>query len=215
MKKNILLPIVFGFFVLHLWFAAPVVAQGQTNIVGPAGSIQFGTQVVTLPNGNFVVTDPNYNAPGQIANTGRVYLYNGTTLALINTMTGSTADDGIGSGGITVLANGNYVVSSPGWNGGAGAVTQCNSTTGCPATITAANSLVGSTANDAIGSNITALPNGNYVTNSQFWDNGAITDVGAVTFCNGTTGCTGAVTATNSLVGSTANDSVGNAGIKL
>ncbi len=56
---------------------------------------------------------------------------------------------------------------------------------------------------------MTALTNGNYVVSSPYWDNGAATDAGAVTWCSGTTGCTGAVSASNSLVGSTANDQVG------
>ena len=60
---------------------------------------------------------------------------------------------------------------------------------------------------------ITALSNGNYVVGSTFWDNGTITNAGAVTWGNGTTGVSGAVSATNSLVGSKANDQVGSGGI--
>lgn len=211
--------VVFGFLIINGLFILHVAAQMQTDIPSPAGGEMFGTKVAALPNGNFVVTDPNYDAPGPIADVGRVYLYNGATLAIINTMTGSAANDLVGSssgglGGVIVLANGDYVVISQNWNNGAGAVTRCSSTTGCPATITAANSLVGSTAGDSVGSGgVTALPNGNYVVNSSSWDNGATTDVGAITWCNGSTGCTGAIAATNSLIGSTASDGVGNGGI--
>ena len=56
---------------------------------------------------------------------------------------------------------------------------------------------------------MTALNNGNYVVNSRYWANGTAIQAGAVTWCSGTVGCTGVVTATNSLVGSQANDQVG------
>ena len=82
-----------------LFFPGNAVASTQTDIIGPAGSEQFGTTVTVLPNGNFVVTDPFYDATGPVADVGRVYLYNGNTLALINTMTGTAANDGVGSNG--------------------------------------------------------------------------------------------------------------------
>ena len=50
------------------------------------------------------------------------------------------------------------------------------------------NPLVGSTANDFVGSSITALRNGNYVVGSSNRDNGAATNAGAATFGSGTTG---------------------------
>ena len=75
---------------------------------------------------------------------------------------------------------------------------------GLSGAVSAANSLVGSTANDQVGFwGVTALSNGNYVVSSPDWDNGAIADAGAVTWGNGTSGVTGAVSAANSLVGST------------
>jgi len=54
-----------------------------------------------------------------------------------------------------------------------------------------------------------ALTNGNYVVSIPQWDNGAAADVGAVTWGNGAGGTVGLITATNSLVGSNPNDSVG------
>ena len=57
-----------------------------------------------------------------------------------------------------------------------------------------------------------ALTNGNYVVISEGWtdENGFIAAAGAVTWCNGSTGCSGQVTSSNSLIGSHANDNVGN-----
>jgi hypothetical protein len=56
------------------------------------------------------------------------------------------------------------------------------------------------------------LSNGHYVVSSPFWDNGAVVDAGAVTWRNGTGSSGGLVSASNSLVGSSANDKVGNYG---
>ena len=73
---------------------------------------------------------------------------------------------------MTALTNGNYVVRSPDWNNGAateaGAVTWGSGTTGVSGVVSAANSLVGSTVNDLVGSTsgVTALTNGNYVVSS-------------------------------------------------
>jgi Repeat of unknown function (DUF5650) len=187
-------------------------STSQIDIAGPAGSGRFGTSVTALPNGNFVVTDPHYSisSPTPIANVGAVYLYNGATGARISMLTGSARNDLVGSGRVTVLSNGNYVVRSPDWNVLRGAVTWGNATTGISGVVSAANSLVGSTPDDQISSNgVTALANGNYVVRSLEWNSGA----GAVTWGNGTTGISGVVSATNSLVGSLTSDSIGFDGV--
>jgi hypothetical protein len=127
-----------------------------------------------------------------------------------NSLVGSTASDYVGSGRVTALANGNYVVSSSNWNGGMGAVTFGSGTSGVVGAVSASNSLVGSTAYDYVGGDgITALTNGNYVVRSSNWNGG----MGAATFGSGSSGVSGAVSASNSLVGSTAGDYVGNTGI--
>src|SRR5207244_1519289 len=89
------------------------------------------------------------------------------------------------------------------------AVTFGNGTTGISGVVSAANSLVGSTSNDAVGGSVTVLANGNFVVSSPNWANGAATAAGAVTFVSGTSGISGVVSAANSLVGSTSNDRVG------
>jgi hypothetical protein len=194
----------------------PTVGASQIDIVGPAGSGRFGTSVTALPNGNIVVTDPYYDitSPVMITDVGAVYLYNGATGALISKLTGSAENDQVGSGGVKVLSNGNYVVSSVVWNNGAaafaGAVTWVNATTGLSGVVSPANSLVGSSTNDLVGSEgVSALTNGNYVVNSASWNNGTIARAGASTWGNGTTGLSGVVSPANSLVGSSTNDLVG------
>ena len=195
-------------------FAAKILASTQTDIVGPTGSEMFGTTVTVLPNGNFVVTDPFYDAAGPVADVGRVYLYNGTTLALINTMTGTAANDGVGSNAtanpVTVLPNGDYIVCSSGWNGQRGAVTRCSPTTGCPSTINSSNSLVGSVAGDFVGQEgIVVLPNGNFVVRSSQWNNGATTQAGALTWFAAAATPIGNITTGNSRYGGHSGDQIG------
>ena len=206
-------------FSLLLNTTSPARASTVIDISGPLGSGAFGA-VTLLPNGNFVVVDTSYDA-GATLDVGAVYLYNGATGAQISALTGTSADDQVGSGGVVVLTNGNYLVFSPNWDNGsvagAGAVTWGSKTTGVNGVLGAANSLVGSNADDQVGydngsTGYLELPNGHYVITSPGWDNGAATNAGAVTWGSGTSGVKGSVSAANSLVGSTTNDLVGQSG---
>lgn len=205
--------------VLLLGIAVPAAAQLSPVVVpGPVGSGLFGRTVKALPNGNFVVADPGYDA-GPILDVGAVHLYDGNSLARIATLTGSTASDQVGlegaDPGVIVLPNGNYVVRSMNWDNGttvnAGAVTVCNAVAGCDGPVSSANSLVGSTANDFVGTFVRVLATGNYIVIQQVWDNplGGIVNTGAVSFCSGGSGCSGPVSGTNSLIGVRAEDRVG------
>lgn len=201
-------------------------------IVGANTNDKIGSQdVIVLPSGNVVIASPSWNG-GRGAVTclfpEEYKAGGGISITAANSLTGSTAGDSVG-GSITVLTNGNYVVISSLWDGGftnVGAITWVNGTTCLPhgesnrgVAVSAANSLVGSTANDIIGSalpftgdgynTVTALTNGNYVISSGVWDNGALANAGAVTWANGSTGLSGTINASNSLVGTTANDNVG------
>ncbi len=191
---------------------AQTASAAQTNIAGPAGSVLFGASVALLPNGNIVVADPRW-ATGSAQEWGAVYLYTSKG-QLISTLTGSSDLDHVGTQ-IAVLANGNFVVGSPEWSSttatNVGAVTRVNGSTGLSGAVSANNSLVGSTAGDEISSNagVIVLPGGNYLVLSSSWSNGAVAAAGAITWVNGNTGMNGAVSASNSLVGSHANDQVG------
>lgn len=202
-------------FLLSIW----VDAANKIDIVGPEGSNSFGHYVKALPNGNIVVVDPDYR-DGVNSKVGAVFLYDGSNGELISVLTGSTTNDQVGYYfGITVLANGNFLVFSPTWDNGAvedaGAVTWVDGTTGLNGVVSPTNSLVGSAAYDQVGfsgeySGVWILSNGNYLVQSNYWDNGTVVDAGAVTWGNGMTGITGTVSSENSLVGSTNNDSIGN-----
>ena len=183
----------------------------------PSPGNGFGDSIVQLSTGNVVVTSPYDDAGGTDA--GAVYLFNGTTGALISTLRGSSAYDKIGNSKIIKLNNGNFLVCSPNWDNStaidAGAVTWGSGVSGISGLVSATNSLVGSSRDDGEGlryPRITELSNGNYLVLNPFWDSGTATDAGAVTWCSGVSGVAGAVSANNSLVGSSEGDgfTVGN-----
>ena len=197
--------------------------SAANSLIGSTASDQIGSSgVIALNNGNYVVNSPGWD-DGLVVNAGAVTWGSGTTgvkgeLSAANSLIGGTASDQVGNNGVAALNNGNYVVSSGGWDNGVvinvGAVTWVNGATGITGFVSPANSLIGSTASDQIGSSgVTPLNNGNYVVVSPVWDNGAVVNVGAVTWGSGTSGLTGVVSPANSVIGSTANDQIGNFGV--
>jgi hypothetical protein len=180
----------------------------------------IGGSVNVLPNSNFVVQSYFWD-DGAASDLGAVTWCSGTTgcsgtVSAANSLVGATAGDSIGGNNIIILPNSNYIVPGQNWDNGAtanaGAVTFCDGNTGCAGVVSAANSLIGTSANDFVGF-VYVLPNGNYIVSSRNWDNGAAADAGAITWCSGATGCAGAISVANSLVGTHANDSIGNFGI--
>lgn len=186
------------------------------DIPSPLNSGVFGETVTVLPNGNFVVTDRYYPYYTNYTEAkGAVYLYSPDGV-LISRLAGDRVGNSVGEGGITVLANGDFVVNSPMWDSattsGLGAVTWCSQVTGCNGYVSAANSLIGSHKDDHVGyGGVVALTNGNYVVLSPHWwgGDGSVYNAGAVTWASGAGSTAAAVTSLNSLVGSTAYDQVG------
>ena len=190
-------------------------------LIGSSANDLTFLDIRSISTTNYIVS-ARFWRNGAAANAGAVTFCNSTTgctnmvVSDANSLVGSLPDDQIGSR-ITVLNNNNYVVSGESWDNGGianvGAVTLCNGTSGCTGAVSLANSLVGSAANERVGTIITALTNSNYVVANPQWDNGATDNVGAVRLCNGTTGCTGIFSSANSIIGSTNNDQVGSLGI--
>ncbi|MBL4802219.1 MAG: filamentous hemagglutinin N-terminal domain-containing protein, partial [Emcibacter sp.] len=179
---------------------------------------KFGTLMLELANGNIVITDPEDDFAA--TNSGAVYLYDGTSYALISSLTGSSANDKIGDEDITALSNGNFVLVNKYWDNGAvtdaGAATWINGTTGLSGVISSTNSLVGEHNNDRVGFlGVTKVGNGNYVVISPYLDDGTIIDAGAVTWGDGNTGVKGVITSSNSLVGASAGDYIGQLGVTV
>jgi len=201
-------------------------AATSIEVIAPAGSGSFGTHVKTLPNGNFVVTDPTFDvqSPNFVEDAGAVYLYdrNGQ---LLSTITGFCQNDNLGSGGITILESGNFTVGSPNVDrpmvGAAtrrncisgptdvlsdtGAVTLGLGSTGITGSVSVSNSFIGGNTNDRIG-NVVPLPNGDYLAGSIFWNG----DRGLISKLSGTTIGGGVVSEVNSNVGVSPGDFVGN-----
>jgi len=198
-----------------------VLTGSRTNDqVGVAGAI-------ALENGNYVVLSSKWTDPsGPTLEVGAATWCNGTdgkpfgeasslvSVSTSNSLVGTNANDFVGQSAVA-LSNGNYVVKSTAWRGGGllnngrGAVTWCPGT-GVADTVSSANSLVGSTNGDLIGSNgVIDLKNGDYVVVSPSWNNGLLTKIGAVTYCDSAGSPVGPVALTNSLHGSTNNDQVG------
>ncbi len=192
------------------------VVSASNSLVGNiANSFVGGIGIDPLTNGNYVVRSESWN-DGVNTEVGAVTWGNGLTgvsgtISSSNSLVGSTTSDIVGSGGMTELTNGNYVIRSRNWtNSGAanaGAVTWGNGSSGTAVgTVSGSNSLVGSTANDLIGEDIIALTNGNYVVFSPNWRNSGAANAGAVTWGDGLSGIVGTVSASNSRVGTTADD---------
>jgi hypothetical protein len=211
------------------------VVSAANSLVGTSGGDEVGFFVVDLGNGNYVVQSPFWNN-GAATQAGAVTFVNGTngniaataspggTVSASNSLVGTNSNDQVGFQVVPIFSSsaGNYVVVSPNWNGGMGAVTFGGGTTGITGAVSSINSLVGSTPDgaatgDHVGSGfILPLPGGNYLVISPEWNNGSATQAGAVTWVNGTNGnvfgqtSPGAVvSATNSLVGGTTGDQVG------
>jgi len=110
-------------------------------------------------------------------------------------------------------------VLRPNWDNPAGpianvgAVTWGNGSSGITGTVTIANSLVGSVANDLVSnSGVLALTNGHYTIRSPNWTNGSNAQAGAVTWGSGGRGIAGFINMGNSLVGINAGDRIGDTG---
>jgi hypothetical protein len=193
-------------------------ATGATGVVSVANSFTTGQSnpssnpinLVALGNGNYLIGMPRWNGT-----RGAVTLADGTSVTTgspnaSRSLVGIAPGDAVGGlDRITVLANDNYVVRSPNWNQNRGAVTFGSGTLGVVGPISAANSLVGTATTHQVGSRVVPLVNGNYVVASGGWDNGTTTNAGAITFGSGTGGVIGEVSATNSLVGVTESDTLG------
>lgn len=111
---------------------------------------------------------------------------------------------------VTVLSNGDFVVTDPNRQPGIGAV-YLYSPSG-----TLISTLTGSSTYDHVGSGgVVVVGGGNFVVLSPSWNNGVFPAAGAVTWVSGTTGLTGVVSADNSLIGTSASDIVGINGVTV
>ncbi|MES9137010.1 hypothetical protein ABER38_12070, partial [Cutibacterium acnes] len=172
-------------------------------------SLSGGTQgdrlssggIVALSDGGFAIVSPDYSyqpAAALISKAGAVHWVaagdspRGSTNQYTKALVGAATNDRVGSGGVTELNNGAFVVASPEWSSKRGAATFVgNGSTLDLTNVTAGNSLTGANTNDQISvGGITKLSDGNYVVNSFRWNGNR----GAVTWVNGSNGLIGSDT---------------------
>jgi hypothetical protein len=180
---------------------------------GSTGDLVSGEGVRELANGNYVILSVYWDN-GDAVDAGAVTWGNGSkaitgTVSAANSLVGSQNGDQVGKCGVTALTNSNYVVNSPNWDNGlvadAGAVTWGEGTTGITGPVSPSNSLVGSSAEDGVGSDRAfETSSGDYVVEIPGWDNGAAANAGAVSWISGTRGAHGPIDAENSVRGTTA-----------
>ncbi|MDD2684541.1 MAG: YDG domain-containing protein [Gallionella sp.] len=200
-------------------------------MLGNAGD-HLGAGVSALGNNRFAILNPNWNG-----NTGAVTFVDPSNAATrlvgaittSNSFTGTSAGDGVGSGGIvSVGSSGISALVSQNWGGNKGAVTLFNTATGdLLGSLSGSNSLVGRNAGDHVGvANYGAngsttdlfvdLGGGEFAMRTAGWlaNTGDSSAAGAVTWINtAQTMPTGTVGATNSLVGANAGDVIGADGL--
>lgn len=183
----------------------------------------LGVETVVLHDGTVIIADPDYDL-GDIPDVGSITVYSDFDSFILH---GTSANDRLGSGGITAVGTyGGWAVHSPLWDNGpavdAGAVT----TSGVRSPdapferpLSAENSLVGTHANDQLGSGgVMANTYGMLVVLSPKWDNGPLEDAGAVTCADvmiDPLRFRGEASPENSAVGSTAGDQLGSGGAIL
>lgn len=163
--------------------------DGNTGVqismqVGAEAIADLGENIIALGNSNFVIAsrDDNIN----IDLVGSVQLVSGITGALLgNKLSGDFPGDALGSDGITVLANNNYVITSSrdDVNGisDAGSIRVMNGNSGMQISI-----LTGNVVGERLGAGTTtALANNNFVIASGFDDVNGTNDAGSVRLMNG------------------------------
>jgi hypothetical protein len=187
-----------------------LVSANNSLVGSTAGDMVGYDDLIALSNGNYLVLSLGWHNHG-ITFAGAVTWGDGAVgthgaVSAANSLVGSTTNDQIGYDDLKELSDGNYLVLSGYWDNAsivdAGALTWGNGASGTVGLVSAANSLVGSSANDRVSyGSVQALGNGDYVVKSFYWDNAGSADAGAISwgFRGGAT--RGPVSAGNSVRG--------------
>ncbi len=134
---------------------------GSNIIAGTSTNTSVYSPIIPLPNGNYIVQNDRYTN-GVADGAGAVIWCDGTTgrngnITSSNALVGTSTADYIGSNGVVVLPNSNYIVSSPGWDDGAksnaGAITFCRGDGTTTGAVDINNSVIGNFSGTGVGSN--------------------------------------------------------------
>ena len=203
--------------------------SGVSGVVGPGNSLLGSTSGDEPGSGGIsafltsggqtrvLVESPEWDN-GAAADAGAITTFLASApktgaIGAANSFVGSNADDRVGDGFFVTLSNANRLIVTTSWNSDAGAVTFWNTANDLSGTLGAANSLIGGNAGDGVGDWIVSEDFGSnrYYVATPTWNN----ERGAVTFGSITSGRSGLVSASNSLVGSSAGDRVGESVLNL
>lgn len=176
------------------------------SVYGDQANDRIGLTGITALGGNFIISSENDNS-GTVTRAGSVRLVNGSTGREIAALVGNDADDRLGSHGITVLANGNYLATSVFDDNGelsdAGSIRLMNGSTGSEI-----RTLFGSLRETLGLGGVTALGNSNYVIASPRASDGFNASAGSVRLMNGATG-----ESINTLFGTQSRSQLGDSGV--
>ncbi len=190
--------------------------------IGSGGLVQVpGTS-------HFFVLSPNWSN-GDASRAGAVTWVDGDSglngeVSAANSVVGSLTDDRVGKMAPVFLDSGMAVISAPHWNNGAmrsaGAVRVVPGDAPSTGAMTPENAIVGTRQQDLVGASfhelffdrfhsaVRTLPGGHFLLQSPYWAHGSMFRAGAVTFVPAS-GLVGSLDSSNSLVGSTAGQSLG------
>lgn len=216
------------------WDHGNVVDAGSATFVGDAGlvgvpgpglslhgttagdNVCFGGATV-LRNGDYVVRSPRWQRSGfgDVGATtfGRAGIGVSGAVAPTNSLVGGVAGDHA-TMGIASFSDGSYALALPAWDApaavNAGAVVFVPAGLGVTGFVNEAVALVGSSAEDSIGSDgLAELSGGRYAVRSPLFDRPGATNAGAVSIGRVDAPLSGPVTAQNSVLGAAAQDRVG------
>lgn len=185
--------------------ANSLIGSNPNDFVGNGSFREMG-------NGRFYQASSNWNGNAGAVTYGSITTGVSGAVSAANSLVGSNAGDRVGQSVIDPFASDRYLVVSENWNGVRGAVTVINPDAPITGVVSAANSLVGSSAGDRVGDVVQQLfQNDNaglIVLRSNSWNSNS----GAVTLFDPANPIVGTVRAANSLVGRP-GDFVGSSGV--
>ncbi|MCC7410603.1 MAG: filamentous hemagglutinin N-terminal domain-containing protein [Gammaproteobacteria bacterium] len=196
------------------------VVSATNSLVGSTASDQVASGSIQNPFGNRIMIFVSGWDNGAMVDAGAVVQTTTSglvgTISATNSLVGTHGFDNVGSSGLASIGSGNFMIRSPNWNMGAGALTFVSPTTTPVGAVTATNSFVGATGGDGIANSIfTLYGTTKFAVSAPNWDNGALVDAGAFTIGDSAIGLFGMPTAAKSLIGTNAGDRVGSGGLTV
>lgn len=203
------------------------VIGAHNALLGSSAGDRYGEVIYVLASGDYVVCAANWNH-GALADAGAATFASGTdgrsgVVSAQNSLVGGSAGDRVCLDGVApafdpsgqATSSNRYAVRSHLWRNGngqsVGAVTVGSGPMGIAGVVSSANSIVGSSSDDAVGEGLVyLLADGTLAVAAPGWDRPGATpvvDAGAVLVGPATT--VGVLSAANALVGSSAGDQVG------